>query len=300
MIKTFKIDKYLNLRLDKYLKLKYTNLTQSFIEKNIRKKNILINNKKTAAKYILKIDDEVKILNFHPENYKNKINFKKNKFISNRILDKFNQSIVFQNNYFIILDKWSTIATQGGSKINISIDDIIKKISNDYRLVHRLDKETSGLLIIAKNLEYSKIFGALFKQKNINKSYIAICEGKPKLSESIIKLDIRNKNSKIDETQTYFKLLQYKNGISQILFKPITGKTHQLRIVSKNLGCPIVGDNKYNAQSKYNNFNLKLNAYRIEFFINKKKYQFLSKLPLEFINFIKEQRLNSINKYKIN
>ncbi len=59
---------------------------------------------------------------------------------------------------FIILDKWTGIATQGGSKINISIDSIIKKISDKYNLVHRLDRETSGLLIIAKNSFSTKYF----------------------------------------------------------------------------------------------------------------------------------------------
>ena len=77
MIKIFKINEDQNFRLDKYLKNKYTSLTQSFIEKNIRKKNILINNSKTTSKYIVKKHDELKILNFHQDLYKNKIIFKK-------------------------------------------------------------------------------------------------------------------------------------------------------------------------------------------------------------------------------
>ena len=76
-------------------------------------------------------------------------------------------SILFENSNFIILDKWAGIATQGGSKINISIDDIIKNISSKYNLVHRLDRETSGLLIIAKNLKTTKVFD--FKEQLISK-----------------------------------------------------------------------------------------------------------------------------------
>ena len=68
----------------------------------------------------------------------------------------FDQSILHEDDNFIIIDKWSGIATQGGTNITISIDAIIKNISENFNLVHRLDKETSGLLIIAKNLKYTK------------------------------------------------------------------------------------------------------------------------------------------------
>ena len=77
MIKYLKIQKEFDIRLDKYLKIKYSSLTQSFIEKNIRKKNILINNLKTSSKYIVKNNDILKILNFHEDKYKNRIIYKK-------------------------------------------------------------------------------------------------------------------------------------------------------------------------------------------------------------------------------
>ena len=186
MIKIYKIKEDINIRLDKYLKTKFTSLTQSFIEKNIRKKKILINNLKTMSKYIIKENDELKILNFNDDVYKNKIIFKKNIKINKKTLDLFEKSIIFENKKFIILNKWSSISTQSGSKIRFSIDDIVKKFSSENRLVHRLDKETSGLLIIAKNLNYAKIFGNLFKSKLIEKSYLAICEGRPKLKESFV------------------------------------------------------------------------------------------------------------------
>ncbi len=296
MIKILKIEKDFNLRLDKFLKINYTSLTQSFIEKNIRKKNILVNNSKTLSKYLLKKDDKIKILNFHPEKFKNKIVFKKKSKISEITLNKFKKSIIFENNNFIILNKWSSIATQGGSKINISIDDIIKHLCEDYKLVHRLDKETSGLLIIAKNLRTAKIFGELFKSKSIEKTYLAICEGSPKLKESNVNLDIRNKNSKLEITKTYYKVLNNSNNLSLILFKPLTGKTHQLRIVSKNIGCPIVGDSKYNNQSKYNREKLKLNAFKLNFLFNNKKFDFFSKIPIDFNIFIKKNKFKDLKK----
>ena len=73
-------------------------------------------------------------------------------------ITNFKQSILYENDNFLIIDKWSGIAAQGGSNITISIDAIIKNISENYNLVHRLDKETSGLMIIAKNLAIHKVF----------------------------------------------------------------------------------------------------------------------------------------------
>ena len=291
MIKNIKILNNLNQRLDKYLKHKYTSLTQGFIEKNIRKKNILINNSITKANYLVKLNDELKILNFHEALYKNKIIFKKNIKIPKEILNQFKRSIKFENNDFIVLDKWPQIATQGGSKINISIDHIIKNINSQYRLVHRLDKETSGLLLIAKNLIYAKKLSYLFKQKEITKYYIALCEGNPKNNYSQVTLQIKNKRLKIENTLTNYKLLNKNKGISSILFNPQTGKTHQLRIVSKNLGCPIVGDQKYNIHSKYSKEKLMLHAIALKFEVNTKKFEFISKLPDHFLSFVKKNNL---------
>ncbi len=297
MIKTLKILENFDIRLDKYLKNNYTSLTQSFIEKNIRKKNILINNNKTSSNYIVKKNDNLKILNYDEEKYKNKIIFKKLINISKESIKQFEKSIIFQNNNFLILNKWSSIATQAGSKIDFSIDDIIKKISSEYKLVHRLDKDTSGLLIISKNRNFAKIFGKLFKSKLIDKTYLAVCEGVPRLKNSIVDLDIKDKFDKINKTKTFYKLLYKNNGLSIILFKPMTGKTHQLRIVSKNLSCPIVGDTKYNYQSKFNKEILKLNAHILRFSINNKDYEFFSELPIDFLNFIKKNKLKYMKNF---
>ena len=297
MIKQFKIEEKLSLRLDKYLKIKFSALTQSFIEKNIRKKNILVNNFKTSAKYLIQFNDEIKILNFHKDNYTNKITFKKIKQIPSKIIENFKRCIVFENEDFIIFNKWSSISTQGGSKINISIDDIIKFISLEYRLVHRLDKDTSGLLIIAKNIKTAKIFGNLFKLGVIEKTYIALCEGKPRLKESNIDLDIKNKLNKIEKTKTSYKVLDTKSSISLILYKPLTGKTHQLRIVSKKLGCPIIGDRKYNSYSKFQNQALKLNAFQLKFLFKNQKFEFNSKLTKDIDTFMKKNKFKDLNKY---
>ena len=153
-------------------------------------------------------------------------------------------------------------------------------------MVHRLDKETSGLMIIAKDLKYTRLFGHLFKSQKIKKTYLALCDGAPKLKESYVNLsiDTNNKESVIN-TQTFYKVLSYNQKTSLIKFEPKTGKKHQLRIVAKNLGCPIVGDLKYNLNENKQRENLKLNAFKLEFSIEENEFKIKSTLPKDFINY---------------
>ena len=288
---------HFEIRLDKWLKNNFSTLNQSFIEKNLRKGNIKVNKKKINSKYKLKKNDEIIIFNYSKEVY---LDIKKplvKKIIPSKYIELFNKNIIYENNSFLILDKWSGIATQGGSKINISIDHIIKNISDKYNLVHRLDRETSGLLIIAKDIHATKYFGKLFKDHLIEKLYIALCQGKPKNNSSEIALSINDKNdpNKKNLTITRYTLYQNKNNLSSIIFAPKTGKTHQLRIVSKHLGCPIVGDTKYNIQNKYKFEKLKLNAHVLKFLFNDENYEFISNIPDDFIQFFKNNNLKIIN-----
>ena len=291
-----KSDTY-DLRLDKWLRITFSSLKQNFIEKNIRKGNIKVNNKKILSKHKLQINDQVEIFNYSETSYFHESMKLSEKKIPSKYTELFKSNIVYENKNFFILDKWTGIATQGGSKINISIDDIIKNISNTYNLVHRLDRETSGLLIIAKDLNTTKYFGKLFREHLIRKIYIAICQGSPKNSESEIKLSIADKKTpdKSFQSITGYKVYQTYNNLSNIVFFPKTGKTHQIRIVAKHLGCPIVGDTKYNLQNKYNFEKLKLNAHMLNFNYDNKEYEFISVLPDHFKKFFKKNKLKNIN-----
>ena len=251
LIKDFKVkEKDEETRIDRWLKRNFSSLNQNFIEKNLRKGLIKINGNKIKANYKVIKNDIVNIFNYSKDNYRNTIRKLVHNNIPKDLNNKFSKSIIFENKDFIVINKWSDITTQGGNKKNISIDDIIKKLSRNYNLVHRLDKETSGLLLIAKNLKTTKIFSQLFKEQKINKIYIAICQGIPKNFNSEVKLGIVSKRNSSKNTQsiTKYKVLKNKKKMSIIIFRPLTGKTHQLRIVSKHLNCPIVGDKKYNKQ----------------------------------------------------
>ena len=274
-------------RIDRFLKRNFQNLSQSFIEKNLRKKNILLNKHLTKSNQIIKVDDKITIKNFSEEIYQKFERKKSNLTINKSLITNFKKSILYENDNFLIIDKWSGIASQGGSNIVISIDTIIKNISENYNLVHRLDKETSGLMIIAKNLKYTRLFGKLFKSQKLKKTYLAICDGMPKLKESYVNLNIKNNSDKVIKTQTFYKILSYNNKTSLIKFEPQTGKKHQLRIVAKNLGCPIVGDIKYNLNSNKQKENLKLNAFMLEFDIEDNQFKITSSIPKDFTDYLK-------------
>ena len=156
------------------------------------------------------------------------------------------------------------------------------------------------MILISKNLKYARYFSTLFKQKLIKKFYIALCEGSPKNKNSKVLLNIKNKNQEIVKTITNYSVIGNKNNITQILYNPETGKTHQLRKVSKNLGCSIIGDQKYNINSKYNSEKLMLHAYSLKFVIENKIYEYLADIPDHFLTFTKSNQFiinKSYNKY---
>ena len=303
MIKNFKVQaKDEETRIDRWLKRNFSSLNQNFIERNLRKGLIKINHSKVKANYKVIKNDIVNIFNYSKDNYRHIIK----KLIHNKIpkdlKKKFDKSIIFENENFIVINKWSDISTQGVSEKNISIDDIIKTISRSYNLVHRLDKETSGLLLIAKNLKITKIFGKLFKEQKIKKIYVAICQGVPKNLNSVVKLRIIDKRNSSNTSQsvTKYKVLKNKNKLSIIIFRPLTGKTHQLRIVSKHLNCPIIGDMKYSKQKKYNSEELKLNAFFLQFVINNEKFEFKSELPNHFKEFLNKDKIEPLLNRNLN
>ena len=287
-------------RLDRWLKRKFSSLNQSYIEKNLRKGIIKVNNKKVKANYIVKADDLIIIFGYDDKKFytkKNNINSKK---IPEDLLVNFNKSIIFENINFFILNKWGGICTQGGSKVKISIDDIISHISKDYRLVHRLDKETSGLLIIAKNLKAAKIFAKLFSNQKIEKIYVSVSNGIPKNLSSVVKLNIKTKKIYEEvQTITKYSVIHNNKKLSLILFKPLTGKTHQLRIVSKHLNAPIVGDKKYSFNNELIFEKLKLHACFLRFNLDNENFIFTCELPKHFKNFLEKNKLKSKIKNQI-
>lgn len=140
--------------------------------------------------------------------------------------------------------------------------------------VHRLDALTSGLLICAKHKTAAAQFGELFEKHQIQKYYLAISDGKPKKKQGLIKGDMektRKGNWKLTQSTTHPALTQFFScsvspGVRLFLIKPLTGRTHQIRVALKSIGSPIIGDARYhNVHSMENPDRGYLHAYALVF-----------------------------------
>ena len=159
-------------------------------------------------------------------------------------------------------------------------------------LVHRLDRDTSGVVILAKNPETQKYLRKQFQDRKTHKTYYAIVEGAPKLDEALVDLPIaRNLNRpttfKVDpngkEAKTFYKVLKQNEKYSLLELKPVTGRTHQLRVHLKHLGVPILGDRVYGTAKPDSKIRLFLHAHSLEITIpTSERRVFVSKPPKEF------------------
>ncbi len=178
----------------------------------------------------------------------------------NNFLDV-SKNIVFENSNFLILNKPYNLAVHGGSKVGYNLIDILRrdsKFKNCYlELVHRLDKDTSGCLMLAKNIFFLRQFHILLKSHLVEKEYHALVKGKVNnLFNTHLKDDLLNNyNVKIKSknrlTVNYYSIIDGCQDFSLIKIFPLTGKMHQIRIHLSYIGNPIAGDNKYGSK-KFN------------------------------------------------
>ena len=295
MISKFVVKRdYHNARLDRWFKHNVSDLPQSFLEKLIRKNKIKVNKKKTKTKYRVQLNDIIEVFNFDKIKHKNKTEIKKYK-PSEKEKKVYGNFIIENNDNFVVINKPAGIPVQSGTKSFKNIIDILKNTEyfNNLKpyIVHRLDKETSGVMLIAKNREYAQLFTSLFRIRKIHKLYIAVTHGTVNSKLQIMKDDLvlYEKSRKIiQKAISYIKVLKSNNKYSFVELKPITGRKHQLRKQLFNIGHPVVGDDKYSFKNEKKNKNLLLHAYKIKFMINKIKYNFKANYNLQFENFVKK------------
>lgn len=295
------------LRLDKYLYSKYNQIPIINIQKFIKKKEITVNNKKVSFAYLLKTNDTI---NFSKciENILKHPDIKTENSIDNAVEDRyvklFKKSIIFENNNVIIINKPYNFAVQGGTKIDIDIASIIKTINNlensSLRLVHRIDKTTTGILVIAKNFESANVLNNMFKDKNkIQKTYLALVDGCPqkmigtidfpllkKIENNEEKVYRDDKNGK--KAITEYKVIKKFDNYALLEIKILTGRTHQIRVHLKEINHPILGDFKYNKNKNKNisSTHLQLHAYKINFVLFENKINITCPIPESMLKFI--------------
>tara|TARA_B110000967_G_C18852593_1_gene545435 strand:- start:685 stop:1599 length:915 start_codon:yes stop_codon:yes gene_type:complete len=302
MNKKFEVEKdFHDTRFDRWFKNKVLDIPQGLIEKIIRKNLVKINGKKTKSSYRVQESDVIMVFNFEKIK-KSEKNSTIQYIPSNSEKSKYDDFIIENNENFIVINKPAGIAVQSGTKSFKNIVDTLRKTkyfedSKPY-IVHRLDKETSGILIVAKNREYAQLFTSLFRIRKIHKTYLAVAYGEVAKNIKILEGDLvqYEKDKKIVQKATsYLKILKSNNDYSLLELRPITGRKHQLRKQLYNIGNSIIGDDKYyvkRSETFIKSKNLMLHAYEIKFMINNMKYNFRAEPNNEFKDFIKKKELN--------
>ena len=289
---------YHNSRFDRWFKAKIINLPQSLIEKIIRLNKVKINRKKTKSSYRIQTGDIVEVFDISKFKISDRPKIIKYK-PSRKEVDIYDDYILENNDNFIVINKPTGIAVQSGTKSFRNIIDVLndtKYFENTKPfIVHRLDKETSGVLIIAKNREYAQLFTSLFRIRKIHKTYIALTYGKVSKKINTLKDDLityDNNKKIIQNAVSHIRILKTSENFSYVELNPITGRKHQLRKQLYNIGNPIVGDDKYFIdrradRTKIKSKNLMLHAYKIKFMIKNVQYNFKAEYNEDFENFLK-------------
>ena len=158
-----------------------------------------------------------------------------------------NLDIVYEDDSCIVVNKPAGLAVQGGKGINVSLDDILAaSFAERPLLVHRLDRDTSGLVLVAKNKSSAAVFAGLFAGASVKKSYLAVCSGRPAEDRGTIRLDLEVRGA-VKKSETRYRLLEELSGgaFSLLELELGTGRMHQIRRHLAMAGTPVLGDDRY-------------------------------------------------------
>lgn len=273
-------------RLDRFLRRKDAYFPQSLFEKWSRQKKLFINGEHAKASSRLNAGDTItfpdEAIPLPPPEEVTKLYLSETE--AKKIL---RPMILFEDDALVILNKPSGLATQGGTGQRTCVDDLFKSAypGQKFRLTHRIDLETSGILVVAKTLKCASDMTNAFRERTVQKTYMALCEGIFENKEGIINAPIGNSKEELEsmstkgyalkEAITNYRVVAERENLSLLELSPKTGRTHQLRVHMSMLGHPILGDRKYGGSPAKR---LMLHAWKISF---DGKY-FEAPLPKEF------------------
>ena len=286
-------------RIDSFLSGK-TDFTRTRIQQLIKDKNITVNGKPTKSSYKIEENDEIAIevpevetTEIKPENIK---------------ID-----IVYEDSDIAVINKQAGMVVHpahghySGTLVNALLYHIkdLSGINGEIRpgIVHRLDKDTSGLIVIAKNDKVHTALTEMFQEKKIKKTYLAILKGKLNKTEGKVVTQIgRDKNDRkkmtvIDDITkgknaiTNYKVVSQNNLFTLVKVNIKTGRTHQIRVHMRHLGYPILGDSVYGR--KDNEKRQMLHAYKLEFLhpVTGHQMEFTGEIPEDFQKALKKSDL---------
>ena len=286
-------------RIDSFIPMVQEDISRSMVQKLIEQKNIKVNGKETKHSYKLKLNDEIEI--FVPE--AKEINLKAQDIPLN---------VIYEDNDIIVINKPKGMVVHpangnpDGTLVNAVMNkckDSLSGIGGEIRpgIVHRLDKDTSGAIIVAKNDKAHIALSEQLKNHEVKKTYLALVRGIIKENEATINMPIarsKKDRKKMDvdkdgkEAITHFKVLgRYKNKYTLLQINLETGRTHQIRVHLSHIGYPIIGDEVYsNGKNEWNVSGQCLHAWKLEFIhpITGKKISLEAEIPEYLKNIIKE------------
>ena len=301
----------IGIRLDKILLKKFKSLSFIKVQKLIRVGFFKVNNRKVKADYKVNVSDKIQYSKYAINENKSKKDISKILIKYEKQIADIKKNIIFEDDFLLVINKPHGIPVQGGSNVNFNIDLILPILcenNSSIRLVHRIDKNTSGILLLAKSKEVAQNITMLFKENKIKKKYLTIVKGK--LTKRIGRITLPVTKKKIsgmekmvvdphsnEKAETGYKVIDYKKGLSLLEVYPKTGRKHQIRVHLQSINHPILGDKKYNKTNHDDNEvsseKMHLHAKEIQFVLNNNKYFFKASLP----NFFKEtlKKLNIEN-----
>jgi 23S rRNA pseudouridine955/2504/2580 synthase len=221
-------------RIDNFLMTQLKGVPRSRVYRAIRSGEVRVNKGRVNATYKLNAGDVVRVPPI-------RVSEKSTHKTSDGFIDRLQKAIVFDHPDFMVLNKPASIAVHGGTSVNVGVIEALKQnntSSTNLFLIHRLDKDTSGCLLIAKNRPAMVLLQDLMRERLITKEYLLLVHGHwPK---TLIVVDPNGKAAR-----TEFHVVQYYKNTTLLRANLITGRMHQIRVHAASSHHPIVGDRKY-------------------------------------------------------
>lgn len=282
------------MRLNRWFLKYYPGLGLGRLQKLLRTKQIKVDGKKAEANLKLTAGQEVRVPPLDAEKAA-----PEKKFLSDKDRDFMQSLVLYKDKNIIVINKPSGLAVQGGSNTTRHVDGMLEALTFEAeekpKLVHRIDKDTSGLLVLARNRTSADLLTKAFREHELPKTYLALCVGCPKNDSGVIKAPLEKIGEKSlvsdggKPAVTEYRVIDaVGDKFSLIEARPLSGRTHQIRAHLEYIGCPIVGDDKYfggEARKKFSEIadKLHLHAYKIDLtHIYNKKLVLKAPLPPYF------------------